>query len=74
MWTMFFDRSISYEGVGVGCILVDPEQRKTPISYHLEFKCTNNTVECEALVQGLKRSFDLKVKCIRVFGDLEIIV
>jgi ribonuclease HI len=40
---------------GVGCILIDPEQHKTLISYHLEFKCTNNTTEYEALVQGLKK-------------------
>jgi hypothetical protein len=44
------------------------------ISSRLEFECTNNTVEYEALVQGLKKDIDLKVKCLRVFGDSEIIV
>jgi ribonuclease HI len=47
---------------------------KTLISCHLEFECTNNIVEYEALVQGLKKAIDLKVKCLRVFGDSEIIV
>jgi ribonuclease HI len=37
-------------------------------------KCTNNTVEYEALVQGLKKSIDLNVKELKVFRDSEIIV
>jgi hypothetical protein len=50
-------------------VLIDPEQCKTPISCRLEFECTNNTAEYEALVQGLKKAIDLKVKCLKVFGD-----
>jgi ribonuclease HI len=44
------------------------------ISYCLEFECTNNMAEYEGLVQGLKKSIDLKVRCLEVFGDFEIIV
>jgi ribonuclease HI len=47
---------------------------KTPISYHLEFKCTNNKAEYEALVQFLNNSIDLKVKCHRIFSESKIIV
>jgi hypothetical protein len=63
-YTMFFDGSKSQEGVGAGCILIDPHQHKTIISYHLEFESTNNTTKYEALVQGLKKSIDLEVKCL----------
>jgi ribonuclease HI len=59
----------SQEGARAGCILIDPEKHKTLISFYLEFKCTNNTVEYDALVQGLKKFIDLKVRCLRVFGD-----
>jgi hypothetical protein len=31
-------------------------------------------VEYESLIQGLKKAIDLKVKCLKVFGDSEIIV
>jgi hypothetical protein len=44
------------------------------LSCRLEFECTNNTVEYEALVQGLKKSIDLNVKELKVFRDSEIIV
>jgi ribonuclease HI len=74
MWSMFFDGSKTQEGVRAGCVLIDPEQCKTLISCHLEFECTNNTAEYKALVQGLKKAIDLKVKYLKVFGDSEIIV
>ena len=32
------------------------------MSCRLEFECTNNTAEYEALVQGLKKAIELKVK------------
>jgi hypothetical protein len=44
------------------------------LSCRLEFECTNNTAEYEALVQGLKKSIDLNVKELKVFRDSEIIV
>jgi ribonuclease HI len=74
IWNLFFDGSRSQEGARVGCILIDPKKHKTFISYQIEFECTNNTGQYEALVQGLKKAIDLKVKCLKVFGDCEIIV
>jgi hypothetical protein len=44
------------------------------MSCRLEFECTNNTTEYEALVQGLKKAIDLNIKEIKVFKDSEIIV
>jgi ribonuclease HI len=44
------------------------------ISFSLEFYCSSNTIEYEALVQVLKKSIDLKItKKIRLFGDSDII-
>ena len=40
----------------------------------LEFECTNNTAEYEALVQGLKKAIELKVKNLKVYGDSKIVV
>jgi ribonuclease HI len=44
------------------------------LSYRLEFKCTNNTAEYEALVQELRKAIDLDIKGLKVFGDSKIIV
>jgi ribonuclease HI len=74
VWTLYFDGSKSQEGSGVGCILIDPKGKQNFLSCRLEFECTNNIVEYEALVQGLKKATDLNVKELKVFGDYEIIV
>ena len=40
----------------------------------MEFECTNNIAEYEALIQGLKKAIDLGAKAFVVLGDSEIIV
>jgi ribonuclease HI len=41
---------------------------------HLESKCTNNDAKHEALIQGLRKEIDLKVKSIEVFCDSELVI
>ena len=55
-------------------MLLDPTRNKHMLSCRLEFLCTNNTVEYEALIQGLKKALDLNVKVLVAFSDSEIIV
>jgi ribonuclease HI len=71
---LYFDGSKSQEGLRAGCILIDPNEKQNFLSCRLEFECTNNTVEYEALVQGLKKAIELNIKELKVFGDSEIIV
>ena len=73
-WTLFFDGSKTLEGSGAGCVLIDPKKNKHFLSCRLEFECTNNMTEYEALVQGLRKAIELKVSNLKVFGDSEIIV
>ena len=49
-WILYFDGSKTMEGSGAGCVLIDPEKNKYFLSCRLEFECTNNTAEYEALV------------------------
>lgn len=44
------------------------------LSCRLEFECTNNTTEYEALIQGLYKAIGLKVQYLKVFGDSEIVI
>jgi hypothetical protein len=55
-------------------VLIDPAGNKTLIACRLEFECTNNTAEYEALLQGLRKALDLKILNLTVFGDSEIMV
>jgi hypothetical protein len=74
VWTLYFYGSKSQEGLGAGCIFIDPKGKQNFLFYRLEFECTNNTAEYEALVQGLKKATDLNAKELKVFKDSEIIV
>jgi hypothetical protein len=69
IWSLYFDGSKSKEGVGAGCMLIDLAGNKTLIACRLEFKCTKNTVEYEALLQGLRKALDLNIQNLTVFGD-----
>ena len=71
---LFFYGSKTLEGSGVGCVLIDPNNNKHFLSCRLEFECTNNTAEYEALVQGLRKEIELKVENLKLYGDSEIIV
>lgn len=44
------------------------------LACRLEFDCTNNTVEYEALVQGLYKEIGLNIKYLQVFGDSKIVI
>jgi ribonuclease HI len=74
IWSLYFDRSKSKEGAGVGCIIIDPSGNKTLIACRLEFECTNNTAKYEALLQGLRKSLDMSIQNLVVFGDSKIVV
>ena len=54
--------------------MIDPKKNKHFLSCRLEFECTNNTTEYEALVQGLRKAIELKVENLKVYGDSKIIV
>ena len=55
-------------------MLIDPAGNKTLITCRLEFECIKNMVEYKALLQGLRKSLDLRIQNLTVFGDLEIVV
>jgi ribonuclease HI len=74
MSTLFFDGSKSLEGVGIRCILRNEKWNKTLVACRLEFQCTNNTFEYEALLQGLRKEVELKGKKFKVFYDSKIVI
>ena len=44
------------------------------LACRLEFDCKNNTLEYEALVQGLYKAIGLNIKHLQVFRDSEIVI
>jgi ribonuclease HI len=74
VWKMYFDGSSSKEGFGAGIVLISPMQEVITLSYKMEFETTNNIVEYEALVLGLRAAKDMVIESLAVFGDSELII
>jgi ribonuclease HI len=55
-------------------VLIDLTCNKKIISCLFEFECTNNTIEYEALLLGLRKALDMDVQKFLVFSDSEIVV
>ena len=73
-WHMSFDGAASKKGVGTGIWIRTPIGEPKLLSYKLEFKCTNNVAEYEALIFGLKAPRDLQSQRINIQGDPELII
>ena len=51
---MYFDGSSSKEGAEAGVVMISPGGEAVRLMYKLEFFTTNNTIEYEAILLGLK--------------------
>ena len=54
--------------------MFSPTQQRVTISYKLQFFTTNNTVEYEALVFGMKATKYLGEEQLIAFGDSELVI
>lgn len=64
----------SKEGSGVGVVFVSPEKNTFRYSFTLNFSCTNNIAEYEALFLGLKVATHHGIKKFHVTGDFELVI
>ncbi|KAH9319997.1 hypothetical protein KI387_021766, partial [Taxus chinensis] len=71
--TLFFDGSKCQHGAGAGIILIPLDGEPMPLSFILDFECTNNIIEYKALVLGLMTAYALDVRSINIFGDSQLV-
>jgi ribonuclease HI len=62
MWHMHFDGASSNEGNGIGITLHTTFGKSHSFAYRLNFACTNNVAEFEALLLGLENALALNCK------------
>ena len=58
-WTMYFDGFVMAPGSRAGVVLISPNGSRLCYAIHLLFSASNNTVEYEALINGLRIAIDL---------------
>lgn len=73
-WKLFFDGSVCKEGQGIGYVLVSPNGLVHESSVRIEYPCTNNQIEYEALLLGLTHLEQMGIKDVDIFGDSLLVV
>ena len=73
-WSMYFDGSSNALGNSIDAVIISPEGCHTPFTARLCFNCTNNMVEYEACIMGLRAAIDLRIKFLSVFGDSYLVI
>jgi ribonuclease HI len=73
-WIMHFDTSVMKEGAGVGLVFISPLGVRMEYLVRLHFPASNNAAKYEALINNLRIAVELKIKCLEIRGDSELVV
>jgi ribonuclease HI len=73
-WTVFCDGSWGTFGAGAAAVLVAPSRVKTCFAVKLDFSCTNNIAEYEALLLGLRKLRAMGIRRAILKTDSQVIV
>ena len=74
LWKIFFDGACSKNRLGIGEIFEILNSKINPHAFKLQFECTNNEAEYEALVQGLELAKNMGINFLFVFRYLELVI
>jgi ribonuclease HI len=70
---LFYDGSWGTFGAGATAILISSSKIKTCYAARLEFNCTNNIVEYEALLLGLRKLMAMGIRRAFLKSDSQVI-
>jgi hypothetical protein len=73
-WKLYFNGSACKQGQGVGIVIISPNGTEFETSSWLNYYCTNNQAEYEALLFGLEILHSMEVKHVEAFGDSLLVV
>ena len=73
-WKLFVDGSSNQHGFGAGLFLQTLSGEQMEYAIHIGFKATNNKVEYEALIAGLRVATELGVESLETFSDFQLVV
>ncbi|XP_024199795.1 uncharacterized protein LOC112202995 [Rosa chinensis] len=73
-WVLFFDGLRTDTLGGAGIVLENPTGDHFSYSFQLEFQCTNNQAEYEALIIRLEVLLEMGVKDVQIRGDSQLVI
>ncbi|XP_022719622.1 uncharacterized protein LOC111277441 [Durio zibethinus] len=74
VWKIFFDEASNIMRHGIGAVLISPEENYYPCTIRLDFNYRNNVTEYEACIIGLQMAIEKKIKTLKVYGDLTLVI
>ena len=73
-WTMRFDGSVMAATNGIGVVLSCDDGDTVPLSFKLEFPCSNNVAEYKVYLTRLAITLSMRIKHMRILGDSNLLV
>jgi hypothetical protein len=73
-WSMYFDGSFTLNDAEGGIVLISPKGDRPLYIIWLHFCATNNMVEYEALLNGLRIAAELGVQQLYIQGDSKLVI
>jgi ribonuclease HI len=74
LWTMYFNGSLMKTGAGASLLFISPLGKHVRYVIRLHFPASNNVAEYEALVNGLRITVELGVRCLDARGDSQLVI
>jgi ribonuclease HI len=71
---MYFDGSLKLEGGGAGVLLISPKGKQLKYVLQIFWKVSNNEVQYEALLHGLRLAISLGIKRFLVYSDSAVVI
>ena len=71
---MYFDGSVMAPDLGARVVLISPDGSRLCYTTCLHFSTSNNVVEYEALINGLRIAIELGTTWLYVSGDSELVI
>ena len=73
-WKLYVDGLSNENGSGAGLMLISPENHRISSALQFTFKASNNEVEYEALLAGLRLAKDFQVDSLLIFSDSKLVM
>jgi ribonuclease HI len=73
-WKMYFDGSLNLEGAGVGVLFISLQSDHVKYVLQIHYKASNNDLEYEALIHGLRIVVSLGNKQLIAYGDSKVVI
>ena len=59
---------------GASVVLISPLKETIHLSYKIDFKTTKNVAEYEAFLLGVNAAKKMGIMCLKIFGDVDLII